>query len=160
MYHVRWYLRRQSGVIFQHVQKLVSCLSSKDILYKQSWLCFKPKPFLFGLYIRQNNLFKELQRLHFVTVMLQISAWKESIWKLNFWDALTRLFLVYQLRLENFIFHGYKKNGSDGSFIIYSRDWNVFCPFFSIVFEEIWTYFKGVWSKLIINDGGIWHFTM
>ena len=31
--------------------------------------------------------------------------------------------------------------------------------FFSIVFEEIWTYFEGVWSKLIISDGGIWYFS-
>ena len=30
-----------------------------------------------------------------------------------------------------------------------------FIPVFSIVFEEIWTYFESVWSKLIISDDGI-----
>ena len=32
-------------------------------------------------------------------------------------------------------------------------------PFFCIVFEEIWTYFEGVWSRLIISDGGVWYFS-
>ena len=129
MCHVRWYLCRQNVVIFQHVQKFVSCLSSKDVIYKQSWLCFKLQPFPFGLYIRQNNLLKELQRLRFVAVVLQISTQRDSIEKLNFREALTRLFLVYQLHWEKFIFHGNRKSGSDGSFIIYSRYWNIFCPF-------------------------------
>ena len=161
MCHVRWYLRWQKVVIFQHVQKLVSCLSLKDIIYKQRWLCFKPQPFPFSLYMCQNDLLKELQRLYLADVGLQISAQRESIQKLNFWEVLTRLFLLYQLHWEKFIFHGDKKSGSDGSSIIYfySRDWNVFCSFFSIVFEEIWTYFEGVWSKLIISDGGMWYFS-
>ena len=34
-----------------------------------------------------------------------------------------------------------------------------FVPFSSIVFEEIWTYFEGVWSNLIISDRGIWYFS-
>ena len=34
-----------------------------------------------------------------------------------------------------------------------------FDPFFSIVFEEIWAYFEGVWSNLIISDGGICYFS-
>ena len=136
MYHVRWYLRVQSGVIFQHVQKLVSCLSSKDILYKQSWLYFKPKTFPFGLYIRQNNLFKELQRLHFVAVGLQISARRESIWKLNFWEALTRLFVVYQLRLENFIFHGYKKMAVMDLLSFIPEIETFFVPFFPLYLKK------------------------
>ena len=92
----------------------------------------------------QNDPLKEIQRLRLVAVVLQISAQRESIRKLNFWGPLTRLSLVYQLHRDKFIFHGDRKSGSDGSFIIYSRDWNVFCPFFSIVFEEIWTFFEGV----------------
>ena len=129
MCHVRWYLRSQNVVIFQHVQNLASCLSSKDIIYKQIWLCFKPLPFPLGLYIRQNDLLKEFQRLRLVVVMLQISAQKESIRKLNFRKALTGLSLVYQVHWGKFIFHGDRKSGSDGYFIINSRDWNVFCPF-------------------------------
>ena len=74
-----------------------------------------------------------------------------------------RFWLVFPLYINCigriFFFHSDRKNGSDGSFIIYSRDWNVFCPFFSIVFEEIWTYFEGVWSKLITSDGGISYFS-
>ena len=84
--------------MFQHVHKLVSCLSSKDVIYKQSWLCFKPQPLPFGLYIRQNDLLKELQRLRLVAVVLQISTQRESIWKLNFQVALTRLSLLTALR--------------------------------------------------------------
>ena len=109
MCHVRWYLRWQKVVIFQHVQKLVSCLSLKDIIYKQRWLCFKPQPFPFSLYMCQNDLLKELQRLYLADVGLQISAQRESIQKLNFWEVLTRLFLLYQLHWEKFIFHGDKK---------------------------------------------------
>ena len=157
--HVRWYLRWQNVVIFQHIQKLASCLSSKDVIYKQSWLSLKPRPFPVGLYIRQNDLYKELQRLRLVALVLQISDQRESVRKLNFREALTHLSLVYQLHWEKFIFHGDRKSGRNGSFIIYSRDCNVFCPFLSIVFEEIWTYFEGVWSKLIISDCGIWYFS-
>ena len=134
MCHVRWYLRWQN-VIFQHVQKLVSCLSSKDVIYKQSWLCFKPQPFPFGLYIRQNDILKELQRLCLVAVVLQISAQRESIRKVNFREALTRLSLIYQLHWKKFIFHGDRKSSGDGSFIIYFRDWSVSCPF---LFHCIW----------------------
>ena len=73
---------------------------------------------------------KEIEeRLRLVAVVLQISTQRESIRKLNFREALTRLSLVYQLHWEKFIFHGDRKSGSDGSFIIYSKDWNVFCPF-------------------------------
>ena len=91
--------------------------------------CFKPQPFPFGLYRRQNDLLKELQRLRLVAVVLQISAQRESIRKLNVREALTRLSLVYQLHWEKFIFHGDRKSDCDEYFIIYSRDWNVFCPF-------------------------------
>ena len=77
----------------------------------------------------QDDLLKELQRLRLAAVVLQISAQRESIRKLNFREALTRLSLVHQLHREKFIFHGDTKSGSEGSFIIYSRDWNVFCPF-------------------------------
>ena len=34
-----------------------------------------------------------------------------------------------------------------------------FVPFFSIVFEEIWTYFEGIWSKLITSNGGLRYFS-
>ena len=136
MWHVRWYLCRQNVVIFQHVQKFVSCLSSKDVIYKQSWLCFKPQTFPNGLYIRQNDLFKEFQRLRLTAVVLQISAQRESIRKLNFREALTCLSLVYQLYWEKFISHGDRKSGSDGSFIIYSREWNVFCPSFPLYLKK------------------------
>ena len=136
MCHVRWYLCRQNVVIFQHVQKFVSCLSSKDVIYKQSWLCFKPQTFPNGLYIRQNDLFKEFQRLRLIAVVLQISAQRESIRKLNFREALTCLSLVYQLYWEKFISHGDRKSGSDGSFIIYSRERNVFCPSFPLYLKK------------------------
>ena len=136
MWHVRWYLCRQNVVIFQHVQKFVSCLSSKDVIYKQSWLCFKAQTFPNGLYIRQNDLFKEFQRLRLIAVVLQISAQRESIRKLNFREALTCLSLVYQLYWEKFISHGDRKSGSDGSFIIYSREWNVFCPSFPLYLKK------------------------
>ena len=32
-------------------------------------------------------------------------------------------------------------------------------PFWSIVFDNTCTYFDGVWSKLIVNEGGIWCFS-
>ena len=127
------------GVIFVD-KMLLSFRTSRNLSvvclrktpYKQSWLYFKPQPFPFGLYIRQNDLLEELQRLHLLAIVLQISAQRESIQKLNFREALTRLSLVYQLHWEKFICHADRKSGSDGSFIIYSRDWNVFCPFFPL----------------------------
>ena len=64
-----------------------------------------------------------------VAVVLQISAQRESIRKVNFREALTRLSLIYQLHWKKFIFHSDRKSSGDGSFIIYFRDWSVFCPF-------------------------------
>ena len=146
MCHVRWYFRWKNVIIFQRVQKLVSCLSSKDVIYKQSWLCCKPQLFSFGLYIRQNDFFKELQRLRLVAVVLQISAQGKSIWKLNFWETLTRILLVYQLHWDKCIFHSDRKSGSGGSFAICFRDWNVFCPF---LFHFIWRNLDVFWRCLI-----------
>ena len=113
----------------------VVCPRKMSHISKTVWLCFKPQPFPFDLYIGQNNLLKELQKLRLVAVVFQINAQRESIRKLNFLDALTRPSLVYQRHWEKFIFHGYRKSDSDGSYITYSRDWNVFYPF---LFHSIW----------------------
>ena len=118
MHHVWWYLRWQNVVIFQHVQKRVSCLSSKDIIFRGQTSCVpSPQSFPFSLYIWQNYLLKELQGLPLVNVVLQISTQRIFFWIFSF---------VYQLHWEKFIFHDDRKSGSDGSFIIYSRDRNVF----------------------------------
>ena len=77
--------------------------------------------------MRQNDPLNEIQRLRLVAVVLQISAESESIRKLNFREALS--FPCISTALGEFIFHGDTKKGSDGSFFIYSKDWNVFCPF-------------------------------
>ena len=96
MWHVRWYLCRQNVVIFQHVQKFVSCLSSKDVIYKQSWLCFKAQTFPNGLYIRQNDLFKEFQRLRLIAVVFKL-ALKEN--PFGNW-IFGRLWLVFPLYIN------------------------------------------------------------
>ena len=31
--------------------------------------------------------------------------------------------------------------------------------YFSIVIDDAWTYFDGVWSKLMISEGGTWKFS-
>ena len=116
----------------------------EDVIDKQSWFCLKPQSFPFSLYIQQNDLLKELQRLRLVVLVLQISAQRESIWKLNFREAVTRLFLVYQLHLEKFIFYCDKKVTVMDLLPTRPEIGTFFVSFFSMVFEEIWTYFQGV----------------
>ena len=69
---------------------------------------------------------------------------KESIWKLNFLKALTGLSLVYQVHWGKFIFHGDKKVAVMDILSSIPEIRTFFVPFFSIVFEVIWTYFEGV----------------